>query len=567
MGRAAQNCTDSGRDDVARLLRGGLEPQRHLGFRYRDAAHTTAAAAAYGRLVEEECRRARKGSTLETQNNYKANGKVTDEMRKVLRMPMDDRHIERMEGRDYLSYIKVEYAVETANRIFGNANWYYEVTSEPVLREIEGYSAVAQADRMQAYYTCRVAVYLFGVKMFEDAGLDIVEEPKDGRIPDAGDHETAYKGSIANGLKRALRGFGPQFGNSLYAKGAIWTEELLRTWLQYDVMEVSPEMRELLATSLDPKYISSDGDGSQYLPGYMLIDQANRIFGEGNWWYQLTADPELHLLETTNAVTGEIRRQHYYTAPVQLYLFGKKVFDDVGFNIVSQPRNGRTPDVRAHDSKFKGSVTNAMKRAMRPLGNQFGNSVRSGVTGAVAVAAGPACPKHGAGRNIRESSRHNGYYCTRRDNTTESGYCEYETGAPAPAAPSREMTGYSQPAASAAQGHQRMPAPSAPATAAPATADTAMPTAPARQGAPAPASLAASAPSSQPAAAQASPNGKAPRQQELIDEYVAIGERCGRNKGQIFTGFLRLHKKPITQATPQELSDLIKRAKELEAAA
>lgn len=519
-------------------------------------------------MMKGECRRARKGNTLETKNDYKANGAVTDEMRKMLRTPMDDRHIERMEGRDYLSYIKVEYAVETASRIFGNANWYYEVTSEPVLREIEGYSAVAQADRMQAYYTCRVAVYLFGVKMFEDVGFDIVEEPKDGRIPDAGDHETAYKGSIANGLKRALRGFGPQFGNSLYGKGAIWTEDLLQTWLDYDVMEVSAEMRELLASSLDPKYISTDrDDGSQYLPGYLLIDQANRIFGEGNWWYQLTADPELHLLETTNHATGEIRRQHYYTAPVQLYLFGKKVFNDVGFNIVSQPRNGRTPDVRAHDSKFKGSVTNAMKRAMRSLGNQFGNSVRSGATGAVATASGPACPKHGAGRNIRESSRHNGYYCTRRDNTTESGYCEYEIGEPAPAAPSKETAAYSQPAASAAQGPTRMPAPSARAATSPATANPAAPAAPARQDAPAPASLAASSPSSQPAAAQASPNGKAPTQQDLIDEYVSIGQRCGRNKGQIFTGFLRMHKKPITQATTQELTDLIERAKKLEAAA
>lgn len=493
---------------------------------------------------------------METQNNYKANGKVTDEMRKMLRMPMDDGHIERMEGRDYLSYIKVEYAVETANRIFGNANWYYEVTSEPVLRDIEGYSAVAQADRMQTHYTCRVAVYLFGVKMFEDVGLDIVEEPKDGRIPDAADHETAYKGSIANGLKRALRGFGPQFGNSLYAKGAVWTDELLRTWLDYDVMEVSPEMRELLAASLDPKYISTDrDDGSQYLPGYLLIDQANRIFGEGNWWYQLTADPELHLLETTNSVTGEIRRQHYYTAPVQLYLFGKKVFNDVGYNIVSQPRNGRTPDVRAHDSKFKGSVTNAMKRAMRSLGNQFGNSLRSSTD--AAATSGPACPKHGAGGHIRESSRHDGYYCARRDNTTETGYCEYEIGAPTPEVPSKGTTGYAQPAASAAQGDTRMPAPSAPA----------MPAAPERQGASAPASPAASAPSSQPAAAHATPNGKGPTQQELIDEYVAIGERCGRNKGQIFTGFLRLHKKPISQATTQELTDLIEMAKKLESAA
>ena len=72
---------------------------------------------------------------------------------------------------------------------------------------------------MQTHYTCRVAVYLFGVKLFEDVGLDIVEEPKDGRIPDAGDHETAYKGSIANGLKRALRASVHSLANSPVREG------------------------------------------------------------------------------------------------------------------------------------------------------------------------------------------------------------------------------------------------------------------------------------------------------------------------------------------------------------
>ena len=491
---------------------------------------------------------------MQQQADYKANGLITSEMRQTLRVSLANDHIEKMDGRDYLSYISVEHAVETANRIF--KNWHYEITSEPKLNSIVGFSKVANCDITQMFYSCRVAVYLDGIKTFEDVGVDIIEEPKDGRIPGASDHETAYKGCIANGLKRALRGFGPQFGNSLYGKGNVWTEELLNTSLNYNVSELSDEMRAVLMTDIDPRFVSND-HGSQYLQGYLMIDQANRILGEGNWWYQITDDPVLHTLHVTDPATGEITAtQLYYTAKAQLVVFGKKIFNEVGFSVVTQPGDGRTPDAHAHDSKLKGSATNALKRALRALGNQFGNGLRSGSESA---GAGPACPKHGAGRNVRPSKFGDGLYCTSKDSTTESGYCDRTPIDPQTVPVTKETASYAA----------RPETTSTPNTSDgrdgverhwPYTSRDRSGSQPVATPAPA-APTPITPPTQAPAASGASPAADGlPSRDDLLEDYVRIRAGEGLNRGQVYTEFMRSYRKPISQATAEELALLVQSA-------
>ena len=77
-------------------------------------------------------------------------------------------------GRDY-SYIEGHTVIDQANRIFGHGGWGFDLAGEVVLRETENV------------------------------------DPKTGE-----GHETAFKGCVTDGLKRALRSFGEQLGNSLY---------------------------------------------------------------------------------------------------------------------------------------------------------------------------------------------------------------------------------------------------------------------------------------------------------------------------------------------------------------
>ena len=99
-------------------------------------------------------------------------------------------------GRDY-SYIEGHTVIDQANRIFGHGGWGVDLAGEVVLRRIRAYSAP-------------VRVTVPGAPPRTDVGFHVVAE-------DTGEgHETAFKGCVTDGLKRALRSFGEQLGNSLY---------------------------------------------------------------------------------------------------------------------------------------------------------------------------------------------------------------------------------------------------------------------------------------------------------------------------------------------------------------
>ena len=63
-------------------------------------------------------------------------------------------------------------------------------------------------------YAATVRVTVPGSPSRTDVGFHaVVEETAEG-------HETAFKGAVTDALKRALRGYGEQFGNSLYGDAA-----------------------------------------------------------------------------------------------------------------------------------------------------------------------------------------------------------------------------------------------------------------------------------------------------------------------------------------------------------
>ena len=318
------------------------------------------------------------------------------------------------------------------------------------------------------------------------------------------------------------------------------------------------DVLDKLDEDLDESLISTrKGPGGrtfQYIEAHVAISNANRIFKPANWGPRVLEGPTLNRIEIADYQTGQITAVHeYYTALVAVYVYGRFISSDEGFGEVDEINEGTQTKMMLgmHEKARKGAISDGIKRALRVLGKQFGNSLYGdGETGRFSsgYASGPACPTHGAGRHIKESGWGDGFFCAMKDGSTESGYCDRMPIDPEDVELTRETAGYAAPANNrpadswpyAAQDRSgNSPAPARPA---PAAAPT--------QGAPVTAA---------PAAAQVVA-GKSV--DELKDIYVSLGEERGMNKGQIFTLFMRQHRKPISQATTEELTALIASARQ-----
>ncbi|ATB70775.1 hypothetical protein SJPD1_2686 [Sulfurospirillum diekertiae] len=119
----------------------------------------------------------------------------------------------RSKGDIELSYLEGFDVIETANRIFGYGNWSYNIsTLEQVSQEsnqnqniVLCYKAIVAIKVCDAQHTQHISREDVGF------GTGIAKTLSDA-------HESAAKEAVTDALKRAMRSFGNQFGNSLYDK-------------------------------------------------------------------------------------------------------------------------------------------------------------------------------------------------------------------------------------------------------------------------------------------------------------------------------------------------------------
>ena len=320
------------------------------------------------------------------------------------------------------------------------------------------------------------------------------------------------------------------------------------------------DVLDKLNEELDPSLIKSyEGPGKKtlyYIEAHAAISNANRIFKPANWGPRVLEGPTLHQVQITDRQTGQITAVHeYYTALVAVYVYGRFISSDEGFGEVDEiHENTQTKMMLGmHEKARKGAISDGIKRALRILGKQFGNSLYGdGETGreSSAYASGPACPTHGAGRHIKESQWGDGFFCAMKDGSTESGYCDRTPIDPDSVPLTRETAAYAAPANNRPGGNQ--PGEQDVPNTWPYAAQDRSGNAPAPSPTPAPVHAGA-------VATQVS-SGKSV--EELMDIYVSLGEERGMNKGQIFTLFMRQHRKPISQATVEELEALIASAQQ-----
>jgi len=138
----------------------------------------------------------------------------TDKQNQLLKYNLDGNRVKtRQQGNITLSYLEGYDIIDTANFAFGFGNWSYSVTLlEQVSEELNqnqnrviGYKAIVSVTVYDLHHKATVTR--------EDVGFGT------GIARDyASAHESGAKEAVTDGLKRAFRTFGNQFGNALYDK-------------------------------------------------------------------------------------------------------------------------------------------------------------------------------------------------------------------------------------------------------------------------------------------------------------------------------------------------------------
>lgn len=128
------------------------------------------------------------------------------------------------------------------------------------------------------------------------------------------------------------------------------------------------EVKPLLECKLDPKHIHKPngrfGPKGDYIQGWHAIAEANRIFGYGNWSYEIDLRQD-DIREVKNA-KGEQQWQAAYTCVCTVTVLDV-TRQDVGFGSGFAKNIGD-----AIEGATKEAATDALKRALRTFGNPFG---------------------------------------------------------------------------------------------------------------------------------------------------------------------------------------------------
>ena len=130
----------------------------------------------------------------------------------ALEQPLDPALVSRRDGRGnrQYDYIEGHTVIDQANRIFGYGGWGYELVGDVSLRRMEKVDVRTGELKVNYAYSAPVRVSVVGAPSRTDIGFHVVTDDN----PEG--HETAAKGAVTDGLKRALRSFGDRFGNGLY---------------------------------------------------------------------------------------------------------------------------------------------------------------------------------------------------------------------------------------------------------------------------------------------------------------------------------------------------------------
>ena len=129
-----------------------------------------------------------------------------------LDQPLDSALVSQRRGRGgrTFDYLEGHTVIAQANAIFGYGGWGYELVGDVTLRRVEIVDPQTGEVKVSLGYSAPVRVTVAGAPPRTDLGVHpVTEDNFDG-------HDTAMKGAVTDGMKRAFRSFGVQFGNAFY---------------------------------------------------------------------------------------------------------------------------------------------------------------------------------------------------------------------------------------------------------------------------------------------------------------------------------------------------------------
>ena len=131
---------------------------------------------------------------------------------RALEQALDPALVSKRKGRagKVFDYLEGHVVIDQANKVFGYGGWGYELVGEVALRRVEKVDVKTGEVKVSYAYSAPVRVTVLGAPPRTDTGFHPVAEDT------AEGHETAVKGAVTDGMKRALRSFGDRFGNGLY---------------------------------------------------------------------------------------------------------------------------------------------------------------------------------------------------------------------------------------------------------------------------------------------------------------------------------------------------------------
>jgi DNA recombination protein Rad52 len=132
------------------------------------------------------------------------------------------------------------------------------------------------------------------------------------------------------------------------------------------------EQIKLLQAPLERKHVAQRKQGGMslsYIEGYHAIDEANRIFGFGNWTLSTT---RMECVSNVPVKVGAKQEDGYEVGYLAIVTIGIGTLYRQGTGFGS----GVAKSLKdAHESASKEAETDAMKRALRTFGNAFGNAL------------------------------------------------------------------------------------------------------------------------------------------------------------------------------------------------
>ena len=147
--------------------------------------------------------------------------------------------------------------------------------------------------------------------------------------------------------------------------------------------ELSKAQRDFLLRPLEEVRVKQS-QGMSYLEGYEVTAHLNRVFGFEGWSKEITMLEQV--FATQGHPTDQSKKGWYacYRSSVRLSIHFEMAPSVVKEDAGTGSAENQPSQADAHDLAIKSAVTDALKRAAKDLGDQFGLSLyRKGSTDAL----------------------------------------------------------------------------------------------------------------------------------------------------------------------------------------